>query len=405
MSWAPLPATAGAHRAAADAIDAIERDLRRPPPDVYPDPAGPAGLAGREPGFTLFLSYLFLHARAARLRDRALRFLETAIAAVPEAGERPYLSHGYAGTAWVVQHLARWSLADPEATEAVDDALLMAVEELPGLAFDHQYGLVGFGVYALERLPHPVAQRLLSAILARLEREAEARDGGLAWRTTRSWYIAPDDVGDGIFVTTAANGAAGVVGLAGGALRANIDVARARRLVEGGLAWLWTQREGGLFPAGQQLAWDSGSLGIVSVARVAAAAAGLDSWERRLRTIAARLAREQHARVGDATLARGAAGALHMFQRWYRASGDDVFAEAARAWLSRLLRRRRPGLGVGGYRVFMRAWQRTFLNRPDYPIGWIGLPGFYNGGSGIGLALLAATTSIEPMWDRVLLLS
>ncbi|MBI3726400.1 hypothetical protein HY251_20940, partial [bacterium] len=32
-------------------------------------------------------------------------------------------------------------------------------------------------------------------------------------------------------------------------------------------------------------------------------------------------------------------------------------------------------------------------------------PGFLTGASGIGLALLAASTDLEPAWDRLLLLS
>jgi len=35
-------------------------------------------------------------------------------------------------------------------------------------------------------------------------------------------------------------------------------------------------------------------------------------------------------------------------------------------------------------------------------IGTITAPGFLNGIAGVGLAFLAATTSIEPAWDRIL---
>src|SRR5438132_11038937 len=154
-------------------------------------------------------------------------------------------------------------------------------------------------------------------------------------------------------------------------------------------------REHGLFPSSDPLTWDGGTLGMVTVCHPAALAVRMARWATRLRAIATRLAREDHAALRDATLTRGVAGALHMFHRWYRATGDELFAKTARSWFLKLVRRRRPGIGVGGYRVFMRIWQRAFLDRPDYPAGWIGLPGFYNGAAGIGLALLAATTTVE----------
>src|SRR5439155_4428284 len=96
VTWQPLPGlTTGERRAAAAAIDAIAHDLKRPPPPVYPDPANAVGLAAREPGFALFFTQLFEHARNARFRSLATKFLERAIEAVPAASEKPYLSHGY----------------------------------------------------------------------------------------------------------------------------------------------------------------------------------------------------------------------------------------------------------------------------------------------------------------------
>jgi hypothetical protein len=36
-------------------------------------------------------------------------------------------------------------------------------------------------------------------------------------------------------------------------------------------------------------------------------------------------------------------------------------------------------------------------------LGWQDDPGFLTGAAGVGLALLAATTPVEPAWDRLLL--
>ena len=61
---------------------------------------------------------------------------------------------------------------------------------------------------------------------------------------------------------------------------------------------------------------------------------------------------------------------------------------------------RRPGQGVAGY-LALRSEYRPLP--PGHPGYWDDEPGFLKGAAGIGLALLAATTSVSPEWDRILL--
>ena len=80
----------------------------------------------------------------------------------------------------------------------------------------------------------------------------------------------------------------------------------------------------------------------------------------------------------------------------YHDSGDARLAETARSWFARALEMRRPGEGLGGFAAWMPA--------EDTP-GWVAERGILTGAAGVGLALLAAITPIEPAWDRMLLLS
>jgi class I lanthipeptide synthase len=57
---------------------------------------------------------------------------------------------------------------------------------------------------------------------------------------------------------------------------------------------------------------------------------------------------------------------------------------------------RRPGYGIGGFSALSAKADGRY---------WEGDRGLLTGASGIALALLAATTSIEPAWDRMLLVS
>ena len=81
----------------------------------------------------------------------------------------------------------------------------------------------------------------------------------------------------------------------------------------------------------------------------------------------------------------------------YMPDVERGLAEASRFWLSRALQMRRPGRGLAGY----EAWQ---LDENDQ-VNWVSDPGLLTGAAGIALALLAATTALEPEWDRVLMVA
>jgi len=99
--------------------------------------------------------------------------------------------------------------------------------------------------------------------------------------------------------------------------------------------------------------------------------------------------------VVDAGLRHGVAGRAHLLNRLFQATGEEPFADAARAGFGRLLEMRRPGEGIGGF----RAQAPGADGRPV----WADDPGLLNGSAGIGLALLAAVSAVEPAWDRLLL--
>jgi hypothetical protein len=108
------------------------------------------------------------------------------------------------------------------------------------------------------------------------------------------------------------------------------------------------------------------------------------------------LARARSLMEGEgAGLFDGAAGIAHLCNRLAQATGDEWAARDARAAFRLLLAMRRPGEGIGGFRARLRDGRGRTL--------WADDPGFSRGASGIGLALLAAISEVEPAWDRLLL--
>ena len=81
----------------------------------------------------------------------------------------------------------------------------------------------------------------------------------------------------------------------------------------------------------------------------------------------------------------------------YQTTGEERLAQAARYWFERTLDFQVPGEAVAGF----RAWEVDPAGQP----AWRPDGGFLEGAAGVGLALLGATSDVEPAWDRVLLAS
>ena len=321
---------------------------------------------------------------------------------------------GLAGTAWVLAHVA-----EPETVDELLAPIDASFErELAADAWDGSYdligGLVGRGIYLLERhrtSGAPPARRALARVLDHLLALGEPTADGMAWFTPPR--LVPkghhEAWPDGYFNYGLAHGNPGVVALLG--RLAELPEPRAAAACLEATRWLLAQRlpphPRGRYPLvvarGERplertrAAWCYGDPGVAVALWGAAARCGRSSEL----ADAQALGRECAARafvdsgVVDPGLCHGAAGLAHIFNRMYQASGDEVFRTAATTWLARTLAMRREG-GLGGF----AAW--TAPRRGDRP-AWVPVADVLDGALGVALALLAAVHSIEPGWDRLLL--
>lgn len=388
------------------AIEDIAAALIAPPPPADGDPLLEVALYGGNPGFALFFAYLDRVAPKAKWRRAGHKHLDRAVARVPEASGRPFFSYGFPGTAWAVQHLSGWFIdASDDVLEAVDEALITIVEEAQTVTYDLQYGLVGYGLYALERQSAPLAKRLLESVVKRLADTALPGRVGTTWRSVAAeWIESPlrRELVQGLYWPDVMNGVAGICGLLAGAIRAGVATKTARRLLDGALTWVWSKR--GMYREQRfSASLANGGLGIAAVAYHAARTTGSDAWAERWLGDARRIARS-HMRVHELSLEHGVAGVAHGMHRLYLATGETVFADATHTYLERLLRRRTPGRGLAGFPGFLHAWERDYM-KIGTPVGWVDLPGFLSGIAGIGLVLCSLLYAQSPAWDRALLLS
>ena len=397
-----------------DAIEDIERALLAPPPEssgapVPLDPSLASGMSGR----ALFFGYFDVVRHDEEAGDQAVELIGSSIEALSHLPLRPSLYAGFCGVGWVVEHLTRELYAgDDDLTGAIDEALREHLDKTPErLQFELINGLSGYGLYLLERLPHPDAAALLAQTLDHLEQSVEETPDGFTWLTQGDWIPSweRDDLPDGCYNLGVAHGVPGVLGFLSSAWSAGLSDPRIPRLAEGTVRWLLRHRlpDGGdsLYPAllvpGRELeptrtAWCYGDPGVAAVLLTAARAFDRPDWEEEA-LAAARLAARRPlkpVKAIDAGLCHGTAGLAHLFNRMYQITGDPELKEAAAAWYQRTLAMRSPGEGIAGY----RAWSATKPGERS----WQSDTGFLRRATGIGLALLAAVSEVDPAWDRVL---
>jgi class I lanthipeptide synthase len=418
-AWRPLLAGAEAERALA-VVHEVAADLERGAGDPGLDPSplrrSQVSVSGGNGSLALFFAYLDQAFPGRGHDDRALDLLDGVIADMGELHVAVGLYSGFPGVAWLVEHLEGKLIGtegvDPgvEVAEALHDHLGQSPWRRD---YDLISGLAGLGVYALERRANRRPEECLERVLARLAETAERRPDGITWLTppellteqVRAVHPA------GNYNLGVAHGVPGVIAMLGEACAAGLE-GEALPLLEGAVAWLLAQKlppqAGSIFPYSvapgaepvhTRLAWCYGDLGIAVALLGAARAVGEPAWEREALAVARAAAARpmEESGVVDAGLCHGAAGNAHLFNRLFQASGDPVLEQAARAWLARALDMRQPGQGVGGF--------LSWIPNEKLALGWRPDPGFLTGSAGIALALLAAATPVEPLWDRLLLAS
>lgn len=341
--------------------------------------------------------------------------LDRAVEAVAEQRMSAGLMQGFPGVAWAIEHLGQNPGPD-DANAVIDDALLAMLENARwnGL-YDVVSGLVGIGVYALERLPAASAEKCLELVVARLVESSEPAGPGVTWYTPPELIppSARDHVPEGYYNLGLAHGVPGAVALLAYAHRAGVARPAVAPVLEGAVEWLLTQA---LPPGGRatwpyfvgpgvearpaRLAWCYGDPGVVASLLAAADALDRPDWEQAaLAALDRAIARPPGASdVQGASLCHGAIGLAHLWNRMWQRTRLDSLRESIAFWTEAGLDLRRHPDGLAGYSV----WIPT---SDDDEAGDVQGPGLLAGVAGIALALVAAATDREPAWDAHLLLS
>ncbi len=376
MSWRPLLEGADAEAARA-AIGAIADELAA---RDFDDPSLIHGAAG----------VALLHGQLAREGHpegaaRAHAALARALELLSAGPPNPWLGTGYVGAAWVMHHLADVVESDADTLEHIDGmvARLLARPSWP-FVYGLWHGVVGLGVYALERGRIDLVARAVD----HLDQIAERSPAGCTW-----WNPGVPELGDPSdhHDLGMVHGVAGAIAFLAAACAAGVP--HARQLATDAVRWLLGHERAASVPrfpmhAGIEVPFDFVRNGWCHGDATIAAAliqAGEALGDPTLSVRAADLARAMacaaidHAPDFDAAFCHGAAGRAHLFSRLAHALSDETLFDAARRYVRATLSRLAQG-------------------EP-------GKPALATGTSGIGLVLLAGVSTTEPSWDRVFLVT
>ncbi len=359
-------------------------------------------LASGRVGVVLFLAQ---HAGArgdAVSESRRDLLLDQTFRLLPETTLDGSLFSGFAGVAWVCQWLSNEPPRDHDANEQIDQVLVERLQNLEmALEFDLMSGLVGMGLYFLDRIPTRAAFDGLSLILQRLERTAHREPEGVWWKARRDGAAAPGNLG-------VSHGVAGVIGFLGRLISAKLFRERAEPLLVDAVRWLVSHRqevfEGFGFPHHTfpinrcRLSWCYGDVGVAAVLEAVGLVLRRDDWRQvALETGHLAAARGlENSGVVDAGLCHGSAGLGHAFHRLYHSTGEEAFREASIRWFRHCLGQRDPQDSRCGF----QAWSHELVRDGSF----VADPCWLTGSAGVGLGLLAALESQPPCWDRPLLL-
>lgn len=373
-------------------------------------------LGGGRASRALFFYHLARSTGDSAHRNRAKENLESCATAMASSPLPISLYSGLSGIAWLIAHLQR-GLQDGEQYD-LDEMDALLIESLTParshqLGFDLISGLVGVGVYFLERMPSNSAEEGLRRVIGGLVACSERSADGVTWRTAPH-LLLPEQrefFPLGRYDLGVAHGAPGVVAFLAHLCSNGALAHSALPLLADAVRWLlgrrfpalpehsyphWFAPDGAADAVATRAAWCYGDPGVAYALLAAARALAEPAVEAIARRMAISSLRRDvtHACVIDAPLCHGSAGLAHLAHVMWTYTQDPTLAAAAERWLRVTLEFRKPGRGVAGFESY---WGVDRKWGPD--------SSFLTGAAGIGLALLFALHPNERSWDRLLLMS
>ncbi|HEU4552031.1 MAG TPA: lanthionine synthetase C family protein [Chitinophaga sp.] len=372
------------------------------------------GLLSGYSGYALFYAYYHrLTGRQAHLRKMEQLVMQMLHAMATTEMEHSHCN-GIAGMAWCLQHLMRQGFIEKE--EGADafaetDKLLHAYidEELSGRHYDFLHEGLGAVLYFLEREPDANVNAYLEKVVTHLAQAAMPMITGISWKDGFVWKHQPGNH----FNLGLAHGMPAILAVLALLYERGICLQRTRALIEGGVEWLLSTRNTAAAPgiscypgmvtadntpigsANSRLGWCYGDPGIAVTLWNIGVRLQNDQYKQEACRILTQVLQYRNAANGsinDAGLCHGSMGLVHIYNRIYAGSGEQVMREGMAYWLQQTLDFRTWKDGAAGFKSHTMSGKENSYN-------------VLEGIAGIGLGLMAVLNPQAAAWDRCMLLS
>lgn len=382
----------------------------------------------------LFFAYYSMAQRSEDYETVSIELLNLAIERLADenfiAPLSPY--SGHLGVAWIVDHVSsllnddlrsaaegqtvdlvdrlqnpQWDIPENDPLELYDDLLVRHLERLSAMNLSVDSGLIGIGLYAVERLPRKSSALILERVVDQIDRLSQYYYSGLAWyafdgsHNTHGSCLPQSGV---LRNSSTSNGVYGIVAFLVSLIQAGIEETRCRRMLIGAITGIIHEirarpsRTRELRPLLHRECYSNGwccETGAAAVLFRAALTVNDHDW---LIASERYLLHEGSVRIATSDmslcLCHGASGNAHIFNRMWQVSGNAVYKGVATAWYKKLfslVHSHHLHCNVGVY------------SESDNEAS--GDTSIMSGGTGIALAILAAVTDVPPGWDRLMQIS
>lgn len=325
------------------------------------------------------------------------------------------MSGGVAGIGFTFQHLRNIGLLNKEEDmnlSELDDFINLGIDrDFKNGNWDPLHGMVGLGIYFLERHKETGDEKYLEKIVNYLAKMRTDVKEHKVWITPGYGKYSNDNYNFGM-----AHGMPGILSFLAQVYARGIKQQEIRGMILSCLPFLlkyeYGEDEDHCFPTsieiekkdeeqkqGSRLAWCYGDLCMANALVHCGRVLKNDSLKTHGINIALKTTKRNFESAGclDAPFCHGSVGLVHQYQRFYHLTGNEVFKYAVDAWVNQTLKDHyKPGEGVGGYSFrYMNEHTNLFEYKPMY--------GLLEGGAGIALVWLYYLCDIKPDWDIVFL--
>lgn len=377
-----------------------------------PLPTGNISVLNGPPGTVLLYTYAYLHFEDEKYLNSAFQILDHLTDTLAGSEFHHSWSYGVAGAGFVFQHLQNLGFIDKKADlnlQELDQFILEGIrQDYEQQYWDPLHGLVGCGIYFMERHKHANQSTILQQITRYLLQLHKKVNGNCVWLSKD-----PERLEEAHYNFGMAHGMPGIISFLASVFTLNICQTEINEIVPSCIDYIIQHRNkngtGSLFPSSvsmntssargrvSRLGWCYGDLCIANA---------LIAWGRAcnqfyfietgidiaLQTLTRN---RENAQCVDASFCHGSSGIIHQYNCLYQLTKNEAFRQGALKWLETALEHfYLPGTTGNEYRY----WTYNPDTRENF---FTGNSSLLEGTAGIALVYLSLIGKTTSEWDSI----